>query len=91
MQHMDTVLLASEMNKMSSLTKQMQHDYLFNTVDSKKRFGKWAKFDDSIEMAVKNIMSKYGCNREIAEGYYHLLSDDQKSEINKEKVKGGKK
>lgn len=91
MQHVDTVMLANEVNKMRVLHKIFAHDYLYYSVDKKKRFGKWVKPDTDIELALTNIMNKYGCNVDVAKQYYNMLSEERQIEMNKERVKGGKK
>ena len=92
MQHIDTVMLANETNKMGSLPKQFHHDYLFYSVDKSKRFGKWAKQDKSDEELLQLVMNKYTINREVAIGYLRLMSDEDKQQlINLNNEKGGKK
>jgi hypothetical protein len=92
MQHIDTVMLANETNKMGSLPKRFHHDYLFYSVDKSKRFGKWAKQDKSDEELLQLVMNKYTINREVAIGYLRLMSDEDKQQlINLNNEKGGKK
>jgi len=91
MQSMDTVLYVSELNKMGTVSKTMHHDFLFYSIPPRKRYEKWAKADDSIDLAIDNICAKYKVNRSHAIAYYALMSDELKQKFNKEKVKGGKR
>ncbi len=87
-QHIDTILLADEVNKMPNLSKQMQHDFLFHSVDAKKRYGKWAKAVDEDKLIVV-LQSKYNVNKEVAIEYMKLLDVDQ-IEYLKKLTKGGR-
>lgn len=92
MQHVDTIMLANETNKMGSVSKRFHHDYLFYSVEKGKRFGKWAKADKSEEELLQLIMNKYTINREVAIGYLRLMSDEDKQQlINLNNEKGGRK
>lgn len=91
MQHIDTVMYAVETNKMVLLDKEMHHDFLFYGIDPKKRYGKWAKADTTNDQTIKNIMNKYQCNRDIAIGYYKLMTEEQLKQFEKEEMKGGRR
>ena len=92
MQHVDTIMLANETNKMGSVSKRFHHDYLFHSIEKGKRFGKWAKADKSEEELLQLVMNKYTINREVAIGYLRLMSDEDKQQlINLNNEKGGRK
>jgi len=76
-QHLDTILLAGEMNKMPHLSKRMHHDFLFYSVDPRKRYGKWVKADTTNEEEIAAVQKMFGCNREIALQYLTVLSKDE--------------
>lgn len=77
-QHIDTILLANEVNKRTSMSKQMHHDFLFYAVSPKQRYGKWAKKqkekDEDVLVYLKN---KYKIGNDRSLEYYELLSDDE--------------
>lgn len=58
-QQNDTILLANEMNKRPGLSKEMQFDFLFYSVQARKRYGKWAKSDDSDKKNLDLIKEHY--------------------------------
>jgi hypothetical protein len=91
-QHLDTILLASEMNKRSGMSNEMHHDFLFYTVDKKKRFGKWAKKSEVNVEVIGWLKNHYCVGHERAIEYLKLLSDEQVKQIElKLKATGGKK
>lgn len=92
MQHLDTVMIANEANKMSSLSKLMHHDFLFYSVEPKKRTGKWVKFDDSELEMIQHLQEKYAINRNVAIEYLNMVDRATiKKEINDLNMKGGLK
>lgn len=91
-QHLDTVLLANEMNKRAGLSKLLHHDFLWYSVDAKKRYGKWAKQDITDLDLVEYIQTKYVVNKENALTYLDLLGKDEIKQLKKESERtGGKK
>lgn len=91
-QHLDTILLANEMNKRPGLSKLMHHDFLWHSVDAKKRFGKWAKQDDTDLDLVAYLQDKYVINKEVALEYMKLLDKDELKTLKLEhERKGGTK
>lgn len=90
-QHIDTILLANEMNKRSSLSKLMHHDFLFYAIDKKKRYGKWAKSNVPDEDLIEFIRTKYSVNYKTALMYVELYDKQQLKQLIKEATeKGGK-
>jgi len=92
-QHVDTVMLASEMNKRPALSQIMHHDFYFYGVDKKKRYGKWAKSDVSEEQAklLAFIKTKYNVNNEVALLYFKLYdASELEEEYRKSLEFGGK-
>lgn len=94
-QHIDTVLLANEMNKRSTISKLMHHDFLFYAVDARKRYGKWAKATEENTEVVEYIQQKVSVNRATAIEYIRVLDSEELAELEKfvkqSKVTGGKK
>lgn len=86
--HIDTILYANEMNLRGHLPALLQHDYLINTIRSRKRIGeKWPKpFEDK---DIEAVMEYYACNYNRAKEYLAILTKDQLSEIHDRTFKGG--
>lgn len=89
-QHIDTVMLAQEMNKRPFLSKEMQYNFLYHTVSKKKRYGKWAKKivpvnQDDIDL----IVEKFQVNEAKANEYYKLFTEEQLGDLRKMMFKGG--
>lgn len=88
--HVDTIMLANEMNKYSFIDKDMQYKFLLYSVDKKKRFSKWAKQEESKD--VKFISELYQINIRKAAQVLKLLTKEQFEElINNNKIGGTKK
>lgn len=87
-QHVDTVLIANELNKHPMVTKQMHHDYLFHSIRSKKRMGKWAKKTKIDKLNI--IVEYYQCSKEKAKDYLKILTDEQVKQIETILYTGGK-
>lgn len=91
MQHLDTILLANEMNKRMTLTDEMHHDFLFYAVDAKRRYGKWAKKSDDNLDVINYIKEQYKVNYDHALMYMKLFTSEELQQIEtKLKAKGGK-
>lgn len=90
-QHVDTILLANEMNKRPNISKEMHHDYLFHSVDPKLRYGKWAKQDTTDLDLIEYIKDRYSVNHIVALDYIQLFDREQlKIMMDKSKQKGGR-
>ncbi len=83
----DTVYLANEMNRHHHLENKMQFDFLLNTVRKRKRFSKWFKAE-SVE-AIDAIKEYYGYSNEKARQALSLLNEEQISQIQLKRYKGG--
>jgi len=93
MQHVDTILIANEMNKSGQITDEMHHDFMFYGIDARRRYGKWAKKNDDNVDVLNYIKTCYDVNQDNALMYFNLLSDEEIQQIeNKLKAnsKGGK-
>lgn len=89
-QHLDTILLADEMNKRCSVSKLMHYDFLFYAVDAKKRYGKWAKQDTTDLDLLSYLQSKYAINKEHALEYLEMLDKTEVKKLKTEaETKGG--
>lgn len=88
-QHLDTILLANEMNKRHGISKLMHHDFLWYSVDAKKRFGKWAKQDDTDLDLIDFLQKKYTINKTVALEYMELLDKSELKELKLESERKG--
>lgn len=79
-QYMDCVFHAAEMNLYKDLDARLAYDYYLHGIRAKKRFAKWGKKRVADE-AVAAVMTHYGVNREVAEGYASLMGSEQLEEI----------
>jgi len=86
-QFADTVLIANQMNRMSSLDKKLQMDFLYGTVRKGKRFSKWAKApkDELAEVLVE----VFGYSRQYAGTVVDMFSEEQMLELKSRLNKGG--
>lgn len=89
-QHLDTILLASEMNRRSGLTNEMHHDFMFHSITAKKRYGKWAKKVEDNPELVNYVKDHYNVGPERAIEYINMMSDQDITHIEATLSKGGK-
>lgn len=88
-QHLDTILLADELNKRCGVSKQMHYDFLFYSVDAKKRFSKWAKQDTTDLDLVAYLQEKYCINKQHALDYMNMLDKTEVKELKLESERKG--
>jgi hypothetical protein len=87
--HLDTVLLANEMNINSQLDKKMQYDFFINIVRPRKRFSPWLK-KEKIE-SLQVVKQYYGYSEEKAKSALKILTQDQIDFIKQKMNRGGKR
>jgi hypothetical protein len=86
--HMDCVLYANEINLHPELDKDLQYQYLLNTVRSMKRkFQPWQK--SSTDKDLECVKIYFGYSNEKAKETLRILTDEQIAEIRKKTDKGG--
>ena len=88
--HLDCVLYAQEMNLYPSADKDMQYQYLLNSIrPMKRKFVPWqkAKKDKDIEC----VKEYFGYSNQKATEALRILTDEQIAEIRKKTDKGGVK
>jgi hypothetical protein len=83
----DTLFYANEMNVMNHTDKRLQYSYLLNSIRPKKRFSKWAKRLEDID--IEAVKEYYKYNRVKAEAALSVLSPQQINEIKRRLNKGG--
>lgn len=87
-QHIDTIMIAQEMNKLANLSSRMQYDLYLNMVSKKKRYGKWVKSVATPE-DIDFIANHYRISITKAEEYIALLTDEQLAEMKAQYYEGG--
>ena len=87
--HLDTVLYSNEMNKYSSLDKDMQYKFYLNSVRKRKRFSPWIRKDKVSDL--ESVKSYYGYSNEKAYQVMKILSNEQIEFIKKRLEIGGTK
>lgn len=85
----DCMFYVAEMNKYPDVPKKAQHDFYLNTLDKKRRYGRWVKrdsFSDDVEL-VKEVFG-YSTRRAISA--LELLTEEQLVQLRKSRDKGGR-
>ena len=86
--HIDCVLYANEMNLYPELDKDLQYQYLINTVRSMKRkFQPWQKSE--ADKNIECVKQYFGYSNEKAKEALRILNDEQIAEIRRKTDKGG--
>lgn len=85
----DTVFYANEMNRYPFVDKDMQFQFLLNTIVKKKRFSKWAK-KESDSQQLQMIKDHYGYSSEKAQVVLDILTKEQLKMIEEQQFKGGR-
>jgi hypothetical protein len=86
--HIDCVLYANEMNFWPSTDKDMQYQYLLNSIrPMKRKFAPWqkSKNDENIDC----IKTYFGYSNQKAKEALRILTDEQIAEIKRKTDKGG--
>ena len=87
---MDTVLYVNEVNQRNHLSKNMQFDYLLNSIRKNKRYSKWLKRESEENLDIVKEFYAYS-DRKAREILYILTSDDvdwMKEKLNKGGLEG---
>ena len=87
--HLDTVLLANEMNMNHSLSNSLQYDFFLNSVRKKKRFSPWLRKDKIKNLDV--VKQYYGYSNEKAAQVLRILTSEQIAFIRSKLEIGGKR
>jgi hypothetical protein len=78
--HMDCVLYANEMNKHHSIDKDMQYQYLLNTIrPMKRKFQPWQKSEK--EKDIDCVKTYFSYSNQKAKDALRVLSKEQISQI----------
>ena len=87
--HLDSVLLANEMNRYSFLPKKTQYDFLLNTLRPKKRFSPWLRKDEIKDLDL--VKRYYGYSNEKAKQALRILTKEQLNFIKSKFETGGRR
>ena len=86
--HMDCVLYANELNLYPEMDKDLQYQYLLNTIRSMKRkFQPWQKA--SADKDLECVKEYFGYSNQKAKEALRILNDEQIAEIKANTIKGG--
>ena len=85
--HMDTVMLAEEMNQYHQLDPSLQYDFYYYGIRKGKRFGFPKKIDDHPQLEL--VMEFFGYSRLKALQALELLSEGDLCEIRQRLDRGG--
>ena len=72
------------MNMYHFLDKDMQVDYLYNSIQGKRRYKPWLKKSESDkkrEALLQDVATSLKCSKKRAEEYLSLLTDKQKKAL----------
>lgn len=84
----DTLFHANEMNRRYDIPKQLQYEFLLNSIDpKKKRFSKWASNKKDKEIVMVSDWFKISLLK--AQSIHKLLSKSDLEEIERKMDKGG--
>lgn len=87
-QHIDTILLAEEMNQSHTLGPELQYDFYYYSVRKGNRFGFPRKQEDPPNL--DHIMEYFQCSRQKALESLRVLSLNDISDIISKLNKGGR-
>ena len=86
--HMDTILLAEEMNQAHCLSPELQYDFYYHAVRKGKRFGFPKKPEKPADLEL--VQEYYGYSYQKALSALELLTPEQLDEIRQKMDKGGR-
>ena len=85
----DTIMLVNEMNRNHFVDKDMQFQFLLNSIRSKKRYSPFLRAEKLNDLDV--VKEYYGYNNEKAKSALDILTKDEVKLIKEKLFKGGKK
>ena len=88
--HLDCVLYANEINLHSQIDKDMQYQYLLNTIrPMKRKFQPWHKSE--VDKNIDCVKEYFGFSNAKAKEALRILSDEQIADIKTKTDRGGVK
>ena len=88
--NVDCVFIAQELNKYSQVPKHAQYLLWLNSIEKKRRYGKWVK-KESMPDDIELIKEAYGYSDSKALAVLSLFTDKQLLELREILNKGGRK
>lgn len=88
--NVDCVFIVHALSKCPELSKHAQYQYLLNSIEKKKRYGKWVK-KESLPSELELIKAAYGYSDSKALSVLPLFNDKQLLELKSMMDKGGRK
>ena len=85
----DTIMLVNEVNRNHFLDKDMQYQFILNSIRSKKRFSPFLRANKLKDIEV--VKEFYGYSNEKAKSALDILTKDQLKLIKQKLYKGGTK
>jgi hypothetical protein len=86
--HMDCVLYANELNLHPEIEKDLQYQYLLNTIrPMKRKFQPWQKSE--VDKNIDCVKTYFGYSNQKAKEALRILNDEQIAEIKRRTDKGG--
>jgi len=86
--HMDCVLYANQLNLYPELEKDLQYQYLLNTIrPMKRKFQPWQKSE--VDKNIECVKTHFGYSNQKAKEVLRILNDEQIAEIKRRTDKGG--
>ena len=85
----DTIMLVNEVNRNHFLDKDMQYQFLLNSIRSKKRFSPFLRANKLKDIEV--VKEFYGYSNDKAKSALDILTNDQIKLIKEKLYKGGTK
>ena len=85
----DCIMLVNEMNRNHFVDKDMQFQFLLNSIRSKKRYSPFLRAEKLNDLDV--VKEYYGYNNEKAKSALDILTKDEVKLIKEKLFKGGKK
>ena len=83
----DTIMFVNEVNRNHFLDKDMQYQFLLNSIRSKKRFSPFLRADKLRD--IECVKEFYGYSNEKAKSALDILTNDQLKLIKEKLYKGG--
>ena len=84
---LDTIMLVNEVNRNHFLDKDMQYQFLLNSIRSKKRFSPFLRASKLKD--IECVKEFYGYSNEKAKSALDILTKDQLKNIKEKLYKGG--
>lgn len=88
--NVDCIFIANELNKYSLIPKHSQYHLWLNSIEKKRRYGKWVK-KDSMSDDIELIKEAYGYSNTKALTVLPLFTDKKMLELKELLSKGGKR